>query len=682
MLIGSITKHQQKIIIILVLALLVLGVYWQAQNFEFINYDDQVYVTHNYPIQSGITCQGIIYAFTDTRTANWHPLTMMSHMLDWQLFGGRAGEHHWTSVIIHIFNTILLFLLLNRLTGALWRSALVASLFAVHPINVESVVWISERKNVLSTFFGILTILFYLRYIERPGWQRYLPVFIFLAMGLMSKPMLVTLPFVLLLLDYWPLNRTPINHLYENSDDPAACFKTEKTRLSFLIFEKIPLFILASISAFATLYTQHEGIVKLDYLPLPSRIGNAILSYGLYIKKMFWPTDLSVFYPRGDIQVQQIFVALVLLVFITVISFKYFKKYPYLIIGWFWYLGMLVPVIGIVQVGAQAMADRYAYISFIGLFIMFVWFLSDIAKKRAYLKQGLVVIAVAVVLVLSVLCWQRCRLWGNQFELWDNVLKSYRVPIAYNFRGMAYENKGQYDKALADYNSAIKLDKKFTEALNNRGILYASIGRYENALRDYAEAQRLSPKFADAYYNRGILYLTIGQLDKAIDDFSKAIDIEPFMADAFNNRGVALRSKGEYEKSFADFQKALKINRNFAEAYFNLGTIYNMKGQYGFAVASFNHALKIKPQFDDAYFYRGISFELMGKYNEAIADYNYALQINPKYIPALRNMGTVLNNMRKYDESSVQFKKILQIKHGDNNALKNLKEIEALQKKK
>jgi protein O-mannosyl-transferase len=678
--IGSITNLQKKIIIILVFALLVLAVYWQVRNFEFINYDDQVYVTQNYSIQSGITCKGILNTFTDIRTANWHPLTMMSHMLDWQLFGPRAGGHHWTNVIIHIFNTILLFLLLNRLTGAVWRSALVAALFAVHPINVESVAWIAERKNVLSTFFWILTILFYARYVERPGWQRYLPVFICFALGLMSKPMLVTLPFVLLLLDYWPLNRTSINTQDENSMHVNPSSQTGKTKLSFLLLEKIPLFILTVISICVTLYIQHEGIVNLDSLPPIKRISNAVLSYAIYIKKMFWPTDLAVFYPRTDIQTQQVLTAFALLVFITAISCGYFKKYPYLIVGWLWYLGTLVPVIGIVQVGAQAMADRYAYVPFIGLFIMFVWYLSDIVKRNVYIKFSLVLTSLVVILALSVLCWQRCQLWGDQFALWDNVLKNYKVAFAYNFRGLAYVSKGQYRLALADYDSAIKMDKQFTEALSNRGILYVTIGQYENALKDYNEAQRLNPKFADAYYNRGILYLTIGQLDKAINDFTEAINIEPSMADAFDNRGVALRLKGQHEKSFADFNQALKINRNFAEAYFNLGMVYNAWKQYDSAIANFNEALRIKPQYEDAYFYRGISFASLGKYNEAIADYNYVLQINSKHIPALKNSGAILKKIKRYEDSSIQFKKILQTKPDDYDALKNLKEIEELKK--
>jgi hypothetical protein len=316
MTIDSITNSQKKILIILALIVSVLAVYWQVQNFDFVNYDDQVYVTQNFRIQSGITWESIAGAFTDLHTSNWHPLTMMSHMLDWQLFGGRAGGHHWTSVIIHIFNTVLLFFLLNQLTGAIWRSAFVAALFAIHPINVESVAWIAERKNVLSTFFWLLTMLLYVWYVKQPGWKRYLPVFLCFALGLMSKPMLVTLPFVLLLIDYWPLNRTQINLQRKNQSETTTFILAKKSKISFLILEKVPLFILSVISIYLTLYaSQHmKAIAGLEYFSPVKRISNAIVSYTLYIKKLFWPVDLAAFYPYGDISIWQISIAILFLV--------------------------------------------------------------------------------------------------------------------------------------------------------------------------------------------------------------------------------------------------------------------------------------------------------------------------------------------------------------------------------
>ena len=534
---SRLTSKHLIIISILILIILNIVIYWNIQNHAFIKYDDQLYVTSNHRIQAGITLKSVLSTFTDTHTGNWHPLTMMSHMLDWQLFGEKAGGHHWTSVIIHIFNTVLLFLLLNQLTGAIWRSAMVAALFAVHPMNVESVAWIAERKNVLSTFFWIMTMLIYVWYVKQPGWKRYLPVFLCFALGLMSKPMLVTLPFVLLLLDYWPLNRTAIDTQNENQAEIQAPLKIGKAKLSFLIMEKIPLFILTAISICVTLYTQYnvKAVVNLDSLPILKRINNAIVSYGLYIKKMFWPIDLSVFYPQYNIGIWRLLLASSFLIFLSAMVIRYYRKHPYLLVGWLWFLGTLVPVIGLVQVGAQSMADRYAYVPFIGLFIMLVWYLADIVKRNACIKFSLILISVVVILVLSVLSWQRCQLWGDQFALWNDVLKNHKVALAYNFRGLAYVDKGQYSLALADYNIAIERDKKFAEALNNRAILYSTIGQSKNALKDYNQAVNLNPKFADAYYNRGILYLEINQLDAAISDFTIAINIDPDMADYFNN---------------------------------------------------------------------------------------------------------------------------------------------------
>jgi len=677
------TSKHLKIIIILILIVLSIVIYWHVQNYAFIHYDDKDYVTSNYRIQAGITLKSVFSTFTDIHTGNWHPLTMMSHMLDWQLFGERAGGHHWTSLIIHIFNTVLLFLLLNQLTGAIWRSAMVAALFAVHPINVESVAWIAERKNVLSTFFWIMTMLIYVWYVKQPSWKRYLPVFLCFALGLMSKPMLVTLPFVLLLIDYWPLNRTAINTQNENQAEIQVPLKIGKAKLSFLILEKIPLFILTAISICVTLYTQHnvKAVVNLDSLPILKRINNAIVSYGLYIKKMFWPIDLSVFYPLYKIDIWQLLTGASFLFLLTAIVLKYYRKYPYLLTGWFWYLGTLVPVIGLVQVGAQSMADRYAYVPFIGLFIMLVWYLADIVKRNACIQFSLVLTSFVVILALSVLSWQRCQLWGDQFALWNDVLKNHKVAFAYNFRGLAYADQGQYSLAMTDYNTAIALDKKFAEALNNRGIMYGIMGKKMNALKDYDEAQRLNPKFADAYYNRGILYLEINQLDAAVADFTTAIHIDPDMADYFNNRGVALRLKGEYEKSFADFNQALKINKNLAEAYFNRGIIYLIYKQYFPAIVNFTEALRIKPAYVDAHFSRGISFMSLGKYDQAMKDFNQVVQIDSKHIDALKNLAIVLKNMKRYEESSIQFKKILWIKPNDQEALKNIKEIEELKKK-
>jgi tetratricopeptide (TPR) repeat protein len=680
--IDSVTDYQKKIIVILVLVLLNLAVYWQVQNFGFVYYDDDIYVTRNDQIKSGVKYETIIYAFMDTHTANWHPLTMLSHMLDWQLYGDKAGGHHWSSLILHIINTVLLFLLLNRMTGAVWRSAFVAALFAVHPINVESVAWVAERKNVLSTFFWILTMLFYVWYVKQPTWKKYLPVLICFALGLMSKPMLVTLPFVLLLMDYWPLNRTSINTLNEDQTEIQPPFKSKKAKWSFLLLEKIPLFILTAISICVTLYAQHSvgAMMRMHYLSLSRRISNAIVSYGLYIKKMFWPLDLSLFYPLYSVGLWKLLSVSFFLILLSAIALRYYRKHPYLLVGWLWFLGTLVPVIGMVQVGAQAMADRYAYVPFIGLFIILAWYVADVAGKNTYIKYGLALTSFLIVLALSLLSWQRCQLWGDQIALWDDVLKKNQVDFAYNFRGLAYVDKGQYRLAMADYNAAIVLDKTFVEAFNNRANLYIKMGRYSPALQDFNEALRHDPKYFNAYYNRGILHLRINELDAAISDFTQAINCESDIADAFNKRGVAFSLKGHYEKAFADFNQALKLNHNFAEAYFNRGVIYHLHQQYIPAIANFSEALRIRPDYVDARFSRGVSFAALGKHDLAVKDFNNVLKIDSRHINALKKLGIVLKNMERYDESSIQYGKILQIKPDDQDALQALSELKRLKK--
>ncbi len=379
----SILKKRSTAIIILFLAVMTLAVYWPVQKYEFINYDDHGYVTKNDLVRSGISATGVKQAFSTFHLGNWHPLTMISHMVDWQLFKNKAGGHHWTSVIIHILNAVLLFLFLRMATGAIWRSAFVAALFALHPINVESVAWISERKNVLSTFFWILTMISYVWYVKSPDWKRYFLVLFCFSLGLMSKPMLVTLPFVLLLMDYWPLRRTGIE-IRDGNQGELSSVKVKKQTIRFLIIEKIPLFILSAISAYVTLYAQKavSAMMALEYFPFPYRIGNAIISYVSYIRKMFWPLDLAVFYPFNyTMSLWHVFLGALLIVAITIFVCIYFRRFPYLLVGWFWYLGTMIPVIGLVQVGSQAMADRYAYVPFIGLFIMLTWWVGKLLQE-------------------------------------------------------------------------------------------------------------------------------------------------------------------------------------------------------------------------------------------------------------------------------------------------------------
>ncbi len=676
--ISLITCHQKRLIIVLVLVALNLAVYHQVLNFNFINYDDNIYVTHNPQVQTGINYRTLAYAFTDTRTANWHPLTMLSHALDWQLFGDRAGGHHWTNLILHILNTVLLFLLLNAMTGAIWRSALVAALFAVHPINVESVAWVAERKNVLSTFFWFLTMLFYVWYVQKPGWKRYVPVFLCFALGLITKPMLVTLPFVLLLMDYWPLNRTVID--IRGREEISAGIQVKRTGWLFVVIEKIPLFILTGAFVWITLYTQSiaGAVMSTASLPMVQRLANAIAAYVLYIRKMILPFDLSVFYPRSNIETSQILISSLILIVSFLTALRYYRSQPYILMGWLWFMGTLVPVIGFVQVGAQSMADRYAYVPFIGLFIIVVWTVADLAKNNIRIKMGLALITLCIISSFSFIAWERCRLWSDSFALWNDTLNNHENAFAYNMRGLAYAARGQYLQALTDYTAAIRLDKKMAEAFSNRAIVYEKLGQQENALLDFNQAIQLKLNFADAYFNRALLFLQMNRLNAAVADLTTAINIQPETADYYNNRGVAFRLKGEYEKSFADINRALKLNPNFAEAYYNRGLIYQIQRQDVAAVVNFSEALGINPHYVDARFHRGLVFSSIGKHDQAIKDFYNVLKTDPNHIPTLKNLALTLIKIKRYEESYDQVRKVLHINPNDHEALKYAKEIEAL----
>ena len=568
----NLTENKSVILIILALTILVLVVYWPVQNYEFINYDDQVYVTDNYSIQQGLTFKNIVKTFSDFHTSNWHPLTMISHMLDWHLFGDRSGGHHWTSVIIHIFNTILLFLLLNKLTGAIWKSTFIAALFALHPINVQSVAWVAERKNVLSSFFWIVTILFYVRYVKQPEWKKYLPVFICFLLGLMSKPMLVTLPFVLLLLDYWPLNRMQI---YSRNNDQVETnmANMEKRKLSFLILEKVPLFILSITSVFLTIYGARSvrTITSLEYLPFLIRISNAINSYVLYIKKLFWPNDLAVFYPIFHIPFWQSLVAGLFLLGVTFFCCRNFRKYPYLPVGWFWYLGTLVPVIGIVQVGNQAMADRYAYIPFIGLFIIIAWSAEQVSLKFNLLKKIFILTAISIIAALTILTYDQVKIWRNTVTLFEDALKKTKANyVAYDVLGFEAARENENEKALMNYYMAQKINPKFYPAYNNAGIVLIRMGRREEALKNFEMTLKFNKYSAQAYYNIGLFYLKDNAFDKSMMLFKKAIEIKPDYVEAYNNLGVVFIKKGMIREGIYQFEKSLKINPNYKEAQQNL----------------------------------------------------------------------------------------------------------------
>ncbi|HPL97774.1 MAG TPA: tetratricopeptide repeat protein [Smithellaceae bacterium] len=563
-----VTAYQKKMMVSVGLILLPLVVYWNIQNFGFINYDDNLYVTENDSIQSGLSIRGLVGVLTDTRTGNWHPVTMISHAVDWELFGQNAGGHHWHNLVLHAINTVLLFLLLNQMTGAIWRSAMVAALFAIHPINVESVAWVSERKNVLSTFFWFLTMLFYVWYVRKPGWKRYLPVFVCFALGLMSKPMLVTLPFVMLLMDYWPLNRTAID-TQSKTEEPLP-LQSAKARLSFLILEKIPLFILTIIFSGVALYTQQmkNAVADFDFLTLNMRIANAILSYVLYLENIIWPLNLAIFYPMEGIPLQSMLLAAAVLIFITIIFCFYVRKYPYLAVGWFWYLGTLVPVIGLVQVGSQSMADRYAYVPVIGVFLALVFGATDFLKK---FKAGewMMLASLSVLATSIYFTHQQVQYWKNNYTLYAHAIKTVEENVLlYQNLGIAMISENRPEEAAIRLRKAISLNKTDPALRNSLGVALTMMGKYSEAEEEYKKALQFDPTSIRARNNLGMLYLHTGRNDEALVQFQETLRLQPRFANAHYRLAVIFKRKGLNEKASYHYQEAIRINPEYEKMDF------------------------------------------------------------------------------------------------------------------
>ena len=572
-----------------------LIVYASVWHHGFVNYDDDDYVTANPVVLRGLTWHGVAWAFTTEHAVNWHPLTWLSHMLDVQLFGLDPGPHHLTNLLFHIANTLLLFGLLHRMTGALGRSAFVAGLFAVHPLHVESVAWVAERKDVLSTLFWMLTLWAYVEYVKRPDLRRsdlrrYGAVLLFFALGLMAKQMLVTLPFVLLLLDFWPLGRVVIG---PNPARGRALSRDGWATAIRLVWEKLPLLALSIASSVATFVIHQRGgaVIILSAIPLKLRVENALVSYVAYIGKMLWPARLAVFYPYPQsLPAWLVAGAFLALVGISLAVIRAGPRHPYLPVGWFWYLGTLVPVIGLIQVGDQAMADRYTYIPLIGLFIIVAWGVPDLLLRwplrRIVLPSpfltriALPAAASAVILACAITAKGQFQYWEDSTTLWTHALAvTTRNNIAHNNLGASLADQGKTDEAIAHYSEALRIKSDYADAHNNLGVALADEGKLDEAIAHYFEALRIRPDYADAHSNLGIALANEGKLDEAIAQFAEALRINPDSAKAHNNLGVALASQGKLDEAIAHFNEALRINPDYADAHKNLGVALVQQGQ-------------------------------------------------------------------------------------------------------
>ncbi len=551
------------------------AVFSQTLAHDFVNFDDHVYVYENPLVMSGLSTEGIIDAFTHTHARNWHPLTTLSHMFDCQLYGLKAGNHHITNVILHTIAALLLFLVLKQMTRALWQSAFVAALFAIHPLHVESVAWIAERKDVLSAVFFMLTLAAYARYGRAPSPPRYLLVTLLFAFGLMSKPMLVTLPFVLLLLDYWPLGR-------------IGGQKSEVgSRVRRLLTEKIPLFALSALSCIATLFAQRQDPSAIDQLPFLWRLNNTFVSYVTYIWQMLWPARLAVFYPHPNnrLPLVEVILAIALLVVITLIVIYLRRTKPYLVTGWFWYLGMLVPVIGLVQVGEQAHADRYTYLPQIGLYIMITWAVGDLfSESTPRARRALVGVAAAIAIVgLGVRALVQASYWKNSETLWNHTLAVIgENDVAHNNLGFLFLRRGELDKAISHFQAALDIRSRNTEThyslgaaliQNNLGNAFARKRLWDDAINHLQEAVRLRPDYADAYFNLGSVLFQRGRIEQAIAQWQKALAVRPRDAEAHRNVADALRREGKLKEAISEYEQALNIAPEDSVALNNLAWI-------------------------------------------------------------------------------------------------------------
>ncbi len=549
----NISPKEQILIVYIVLAAITLAVFWQVNQYDFINLDDNLYVTENRHIQSGITLDGFCWAYSTKHAGFWLPLVWLSFMLDYELYGLHAGGYHLTNRILHILSVLLLFWLFNRMSGAIWRSAFIASLFALHPLHLESVVWITERKDVLSAFFWMLTLCLYVYYTEKPAIKRYLLVLFSFVCALMSKPIVVTLPFVLFLLDYWPLDRWMIKEVPTNRNNSTV----------MLIGEKIPFIVLTVISSIVTIGAQNTvgAIVSVERFPFSVRIANAMISYVAYLRKFFWPVDLAVFYPYElSLPLGEILISGLILVLITAAVLYYIKKMPFLFVGWFWYLGTLIPVIGLIQASSQAMADRHIYLPSIGIAIMLAWGIPYFFKQDDISKKILFPAAIAVISLIAVLTWQQCGYWKNSITLFKHALHVTKDNyLVHNNLGLTLFIEGKTEEAIYHYNEAIRIKTNYDDAYFNRGIANFKLRQYQLAIEDYNHAIRLQPNFDNAYNNRGAAYGMLGQNSRAIEDFNKAIKLNQDFADAYKNRGITYFNQDNKELGCRDAQKACAL---------------------------------------------------------------------------------------------------------------------------
>jgi tetratricopeptide (TPR) repeat protein len=618
-------------------------VFGQTAGFDFINLDDNVGIYENPQVTHGLTWDGVRWAFTNRLNCNWDPLTWISHMLDWQVWHGNAGRHHAVNVLLHAATVVLLFLVLRRMSGDVWPSAVAAAVFAIHPLRAESVVWVTERKDVLSGLFFVLTLSAYASYAQRRSIWWYLLLMVLFAIGLLSKPVLVTVPFVLLLLDYWPLGRIsqrrgadiPVCREGSGADIPVCredrgdsgrqeCLP-HQLPLWRLILEKIPLLVLAAACCGCIYWA--ERVAEYPHRGAYWRIGNALISYAVYLRQFFWPSELALLYPRRgpELPVWQVVAAGLIVLAITAAVVIWRRKYPYLLVGWLWYLAMMLPMVGLVAFGNEAPADRFTYLPQIGVAVALAWWGADWCRHQPHRRWVYGVGCGAAVLILMGCAIEQASYWRNSETLWRHTLDctsdNYWV---HNLLGNAFGNAGRDEEA----------ERQFRQAARIIGEKLSVYGRDTGRKPQSLEEKGLKQDCSVAYFRLGVTAASQNRMNQAAADYQKAIEIDNDNALAHNNLGYALLVSGEYYEALHHFEVALRVAPEFAAAHFNQGRALQALGHLRSAMAEYREAIRLRSDYADAHCYLGIAMLAGGQREEAIAHFRRALEIKPDYAEA------------------------------------------------
>lgn len=642
----------------LTVALITFLVYLPALKNGFVNWDDGSYVYENYAIRT-LDVAFFKWAFTNQVVGHWHPLTMFSYALNYAVWGLEPWGYHLTNNLFHALNTLLVFLLTVKVVNqnssdegrqkkALITGGVTALLFGIHPMHVESVAWVSERKDVLSAFFYLLSLLAYLSYASAINTRKsfYYAICLFLfVMALMSKPMAVSLPVILLILDFYPLGRLTIN-------------------IKTMLLEKVPFFLLSLLASFTTIWAHYlagsEGIIELSSLMM--RICIAMRAYIFYLLKLILPTDLAPLYPR-PLKIYYLGIdylgSFLLLAVITYLCVHLFKRNKLFLGIWMYYIVTLIPVIGIIQIGRHAAADRYVYLPSIGPFLLVGLTVSYLYQRYSQKQYRTAIVGGALIIfgILALMTVQQIAVWRNSITLWSHEITLFPSALSYSNRAGAYDKLGNHLKAIADFNTAIEIDPQYTEAYNNRGLVYNAVGDYQKAIKDYNKALEIDPQYVLAYNNRGLAYDSLGDFELAMKDYKAAIELDPGNAKAYYNRGNSYFKTGNYQSAIQDYNKIVELDPQYLMAYYNLGTAYNGIGNYKQAIKAFTKAIKLEPDDTRAYTNRGSAYSNLGDYKTAVLDFSMAVKIDPINTSAYYNLGVAYSQIGDAENSIANYKK-------------------------